>query len=874
EDTAGGAAQRQSFRDDFSAYNAANSQYETAVHAERNRPKTLAEGGNYRWLLSGLKYGVNGASGETGYANMGARGLMVGDYWARGTAVNLALDGFVLGEASQYRFTWDSGWLGAGARIFVSPDEEGYYEFGVSRKEYKEPIGKYSATPYVIDRFGSQTYLPDEEWDVVGVYHCDIYVTRDTVIWNIRQGTRSFAGSLPLTASAAANYKYPAAAVCYGDGAAAFTEAELVTGTPYLGIGEPPNALYSDAARDAVISGSAAALAEAKIIRRVIVPALSGDTVKIGLSENGADYRFYTSAFALGGHWLNQRTANLIRAVRLPDGTDVSGLALLTEMRNGEEVSVTVGDSLRLYATADGVWNNPAALWQSGDVKLASVAGGEVRGEREGQTAVTVSTAGGASMSVTVNVKDAITVAEENGTLAEYVASKQAVIGRLNGLLAGGDAAGLGAFLTEAGAGTLSEITFINRDKVTALAEETPGEFDKFLARLLTYPAFVFRAKADLTVLERVLNAEAAMGEICGVTDAEVLEQALARNNAYFEFPLTNQYYSDAKAGVLDAMLNIEFANLAAAKKLFADRYVMLNFNAAETGAYIGRLVKDSAAEIGYDAAAFARKEANANFLPALAERLRRDKDEIDAIDALKDAVDGFPVPEDPKGGGKAGGGSPTGGNTPPSRTFPTETAEGTPAPPQLYHDVPSDHWAYEGIRFLTARKAAEGYGDGLFLPNHEITRAEFLKIIMAGFQMQPSEADETAEEPPGNPFADVAESDWFYPYVTAARQANITRGDERGNFNPAALITREEMAAMLIRVLNAQGLKLSRAEVSVVFTDYEEISDWAFTAVTELQLAGILSGREDGRFDPRANASRAEAAKVIYLAVMRGASE
>lgn len=47
-------------------------------------------------------------------------------------------------------------------------------------------------------------------------------------------------------------------------------------------------------------------------------------------------------------------------------------------------------------------------------------------------------------------------------------------------------------------------------------------------------------------------------------------------------------------------------------------------------------------------------------------------------------------------------------------------------------------------------------------------------------------------------------------------------------------------------------------------FSDNDDISDYAKDAVSAMQMAGILRGRDNNMFEPTANATRAEAAVVI----------
>lgn len=70
-------------------------------------------------------------------------------------------------------------------------------------------------------------------------------------------------------------------------------------------------------------------------------------------------------------------------------------------------------------------------------------------------------------------------------------------------------------------------------------------------------------------------------------------------------------------------------------------------------------------------------------------------------------------------------------------------------------------------------------------------------------------------------------------------------------------------MAVMLYRFAQYKGITLDGAN-ETSFTDAAAISDYAKEAVAAMAKAGILSGRENGSFDPKAKATRAETASML----------
>ncbi len=97
------------------------------------------------------------------------------------------------------------------------------------------------------------------------------------------------------------------------------------------------------------------------------------------------------------------------------------------------------------------------------------------------------------------------------------------------------------------------------------------------------------------------------------------------------------------------------------------------------------------------------------------------------------------------------------------------------------------------------------------------------------------------------DPFRDDAS-----PEVAAAFALGIVYGRGGGVFDPNALITRQEAAAMLCRAYAACGAEATELGAAQPFADEEDISPWAAEAVHILRSRDVLRGLEDGRFDPK----------------------
>jgi len=175
------------------------------------------------------------------------------------------------------------------------------------------------------------------------------------------------------------------------------------------------------------------------------------------------------------------------------------------------------------------------------------------------------------------------------------------------------------------------------------------------------------------------------------------------------------------------------------------------------------------------------------------------------------------------------------------------------------FEDLEGYDWAKDSIDALVKKGIISGTSSNTFEPGRNITRAEFAKLIVTAFGI--GEGDDSSD------YSDVNSSDWYYQFVKAAAAANIVTGYEDGGFKPNNTITRQEMAAIIVRAFKAKGVELPAAEPA--FADNDEIGDWAKEYVGVLTSLGIVQGRGENKFAPTESLTRAEAAKVIHMAIM-----
>ena len=155
-------------------------------------------------------------------------------------------------------------------------------------------------------------------------------------------------------------------------------------------------------------------------------------------------------------------------------------------------------------------------------------------------------------------------------------------------------------------------------------------------------------------------------------------------------------------------------------------------------------------------------------------------------------------------------------------------------AEPHPFQDVPSDHWANEAVQYVYEEGLMDGVGPTTFAPGGALTRAMFVTIL--------GRQDGVAEDSQGeNPFTDVADGQWYTPYVTWAAQEDIVGGYGDNRFGPTDPITREQMAAILYRYAQYKGYDTSETGSLDTFPDAGEVSEYAVEPMAWTVGTGLI---------------------------------
>lgn len=175
--------------------------------------------------------------------------------------------------------------------------------------------------------------------------------------------------------------------------------------------------------------------------------------------------------------------------------------------------------------------------------------------------------------------------------------------------------------------------------------------------------------------------------------------------------------------------------------------------------------------------------------------------------------------------------------------------------PMMMFNDVPEDHWAAEYIYPLVDLGVVNGVTEMTFDPDANVTRGQFVAFIARSLDM------ETDME---NPFTDVSST--FEDEVAAAYEAGITTGVSETQFEPNKPITREQMAAMAVRAYEYWTDSDYETSEDYMYADEDMISPLFSAHVDAARELDIMVGGAGNKFNPKANATRAQAAKVVFM--------
>ncbi|PFJ42727.1 S-layer homology domain-containing protein [Bacillus thuringiensis] len=178
------------------------------------------------------------------------------------------------------------------------------------------------------------------------------------------------------------------------------------------------------------------------------------------------------------------------------------------------------------------------------------------------------------------------------------------------------------------------------------------------------------------------------------------------------------------------------------------------------------------------------------------------------------------------------------------------------------FEDIPTRHWASKVIEFMADKHFIDGTGDKTFDPDNQVTRAEFTSMLVKAMGYKNPSLKESK-------FKDVNKDTWYYQDVLIAEEHNLIRGISNTAFAPEQTLTREQMLAILVRVMEKEGATLDvddedTKNVTTKFKDFSNVSQWASKSIAKSVKYGITVGTSESSITPKTDSTRAQSAAFI----------
>ncbi|OPJ56463.1 S8 family peptidase [Alkalithermobacter paradoxus] len=160
-------------------------------------------------------------------------------------------------------------------------------------------------------------------------------------------------------------------------------------------------------------------------------------------------------------------------------------------------------------------------------------------------------------------------------------------------------------------------------------------------------------------------------------------------------------------------------------------------------------------------------------------------------------------------------------------------------------------HWAKDDILWTSDKGLMIGTTNKTFSPNEPLTRAQAATIFVRALNLENSRVETSYFNDIGN--------HWAKNSIEIAYSNGLMVGMGEGIFSPNTLVTREQMAVILERILNHEKIE----HKNITFKDIDK-NRWSYTSIIRMANLGIFAGYQDGTFRPIEALTRAQMAALM----------
>lgn len=195
-------------------------------------------------------------------------------------------------------------------------------------------------------------------------------------------------------------------------------------------------------------------------------------------------------------------------------------------------------------------------------------------------------------------------------------------------------------------------------------------------------------------------------------------------------------------------------------------------------------------------------------------------------------------------------------GNAPIKFSVKTDTVikESALLSPGIFVDIGTAHPHFNAISFLKNEGIIQGYPDGSFKPENDVSRVEVMKFILEGIGADIEKAQNLT-------FKDTDTKEWYADYLYTAKNLGIVQGYSDGTFKPTNSVNKAEFLKMLIKAADIDIDPVIQDDFKVKNVDK---ADW-FAKYVQFAVNANIIDVEDNTFNPAEEIKREEVAEAIY---------
>jgi len=179
------------------------------------------------------------------------------------------------------------------------------------------------------------------------------------------------------------------------------------------------------------------------------------------------------------------------------------------------------------------------------------------------------------------------------------------------------------------------------------------------------------------------------------------------------------------------------------------------------------------------------------------------------------------------------------------------------------YTDAEATAWYHDGVHYCIENGLMTGYGNGIFKPNADTTRAMITVML---WRLNGSPVVNYLLD-----FEDVEEGQWYTEAIRWAKSEGIATGYGNGYFGTNDAITREQMVTILWRYAQYKGVDVSVGENTNIlsYNDAFDVAEYAIPAMQWACGSGMVQGMNDPNGEgmilaPESKGTRAQIATMM----------